>query len=56
VAAILQNPRYTGYAVFGRWAKKEELIDPDDVAAGYAIHCTMSWPATISSAPRGQGW
>ncbi|MGI5219481.1 recombinase family protein [Nocardia sp. CA-290969] len=37
VAAILQNPRYTGYAVFGRWAKKEELIDPDDVAAGYAI-------------------
>ncbi|MGI5219207.1 hypothetical protein [Nocardia sp. CA-290969] len=33
----MQNPRYTGYAVFGRWAKKEELIDPDDVAAGYAI-------------------
>ncbi|OCF85974.1 hypothetical protein AW168_32940 [Nocardia brasiliensis] len=37
VAAILQNPRYTGYAVFGRWTKREELIDPDDVAAGYAI-------------------
>ncbi|MFF3224057.1 recombinase family protein [Nocardia suismassiliense] len=37
IAAILQNPRYTGYAVFGRWTKREELIDPDDVAAGYAI-------------------
>ncbi|WP_378742969.1 recombinase family protein [Nocardia brasiliensis] len=37
VAAILQNPRYTGYAVFGRWTKREELIDPDDVAAWYAI-------------------
>jgi hypothetical protein len=42
VAAILQNPRYTGYAVFGRWAKKEELIDPDDVAAGYAIRFVRS--------------
>ncbi|MFD4407710.1 recombinase family protein [Nocardia sp. NPDC058499] len=35
VAAILQNPRYTGYAVFGRWQKHEELLDPDDVAAGH---------------------
>ncbi|WP_249645576.1 recombinase family protein [Nocardia sputi] len=34
VAAILQNPRYTGYAVFGRWTKHEELLDPDDAAAG----------------------
>lgn len=35
VAAILQNPRYTGYAIFGRWHKHEELLDPDDVAAGH---------------------
>nr|WP_228820660.1 recombinase family protein [Nocardia abscessus] len=34
IAAILQNPRYTGYAVFGRWTKHEELLDPDDAAAG----------------------
>lgn len=34
-AAILQNPRYTGYAIFGRWHKHEELLDPDDVAAGH---------------------
>ncbi|WP_324194676.1 recombinase family protein [Nocardia terpenica] len=37
VAAILQNPRYTGYAVFGRWVKTEELLDPDDVAAGNVV-------------------
>lgn len=33
VVAILSNPRYTGYAVYGRWQKVEELLDPDDVAA-----------------------
>ncbi|WP_253890226.1 recombinase family protein [Actinokineospora diospyrosa] len=35
VRAILENPRYTGYAVFGRWVKQEVLADPDDVAAGH---------------------
>ena len=35
VRAILENPRYTGYAFFGRWAKHETLLDPDDVAAGH---------------------
>src|ERR1044072_4029472 len=34
VRAILDNPRYTGFAVFGRWVREEKLIDPDDVAAG----------------------
>lgn len=35
VRAILDNPRYTGYAVFGRWVRHEMLLDPDDVAAGH---------------------
>ena len=34
VRSILDNPRYTGYAVFGRWLKHDTLIDPDDVGAG----------------------
>ncbi|WP_026361393.1 recombinase family protein [Amycolatopsis nigrescens] len=33
--SILENPRYTGYAFFGRWARQEMLLDPDDVAAGH---------------------
>ncbi|MEV5540057.1 recombinase family protein [Saccharopolyspora shandongensis] len=37
VRAILENPRYTGYAFFGRWTRQETLIDPDDVAAGHVI-------------------
>ncbi len=37
VRSILENPRYTGYAVFGRWAKEERLLDPDDVAAGHVV-------------------
>ncbi|MER7010346.1 recombinase family protein [Saccharopolyspora sp. NPDC000359] len=37
VRAILENPRYTGYAFFGRWARQETLLDPDDVAAGHVI-------------------
>ena len=28
VRSILDNPRYTGYAVFGRWARHETLLDP----------------------------
>jgi DNA invertase Pin-like site-specific DNA recombinase len=37
VRSILENPRYTGYAVFGRWTKHERLIDPDDVGAGHIV-------------------
>jgi hypothetical protein len=37
VRAILENPRYTGYAVFGRWTEHEVLLDPDDVAAGHVV-------------------
>ncbi|MFC9663953.1 recombinase family protein [Nocardia sp. NPDC127606] len=42
VAAILQNPRYTGYAFFGRWTKHELLLDPDDVAAGHVVRFKRS--------------
>jgi hypothetical protein len=34
VRSILDNPRYTGYAIFGRWARHETLLDPGDIAAG----------------------
>jgi DNA invertase Pin-like site-specific DNA recombinase len=37
VGAILQNPKYTGYAVFGRWTKAEILMDPDNVSAGHVV-------------------
>ncbi|WP_328663150.1 recombinase family protein [Nocardia salmonicida] len=42
VSAILQNPRYTGYAFFGRWTKHEVLVDPDDVAAGHIVRFKRS--------------
>ncbi|WP_346072590.1 recombinase family protein [Saccharopolyspora thermophila] len=37
IRSILENPRYTGYAFFGRWTRQETLLDPDDVAAGHVI-------------------
>lgn len=42
VRSILENPRYTGYAFFGRWTKQEMLIDPDDVAAGHVVRFRRS--------------
>jgi hypothetical protein len=42
VRAILENPRYTGYAFFGRWTKHEALLDPDDVAAGHVVRFRRS--------------
>jgi hypothetical protein len=47
VAAILENPRYTGYAIYGRWQKVEELLDPEDVAAGYVVRFRRSPQAKI---------
>lgn len=47
VRAILENPRYTGYAVFGRWTKHEVLADPDDVAAGHVTRFKRSSPDRI---------
>jgi len=47
VRSILENPRYTGYAVFGRWTKHEMLLDPDDVAAGHVVRFRRSAPDRI---------
>lgn len=47
VRAILENPRYTGYAFFGRWTKHETLIDPDDVAAGHVVRFRRSSPDRV---------
>ena len=41
---ILDNPRYTGYAIFGRWARQEMLLDPDDVAAGHVVRFRRANP------------
>ncbi|MDX8030288.1 recombinase family protein [Lentzea sp. BCCO 10_0856] len=47
VRAILDNPRYTGYAVFGRWRKFETLLDFDDVAAGHVVKFRRSTPDQV---------
>jgi DNA invertase Pin-like site-specific DNA recombinase len=47
VRSILENPRYTGYAVFGRWTKHERLIDPDDVGAGHIVRFRRANPDQI---------
>jgi Recombinase len=47
VRAILENPRYTGYAFFGRWTRKEVLLDPDDVAAGHVIRFRRVGPEKV---------
>jgi site-specific DNA recombinase len=41
VRAILRNPRYTGYQVWGRQRRDEVLLDVDDVAAGHVSR--MRW-------------
>jgi DNA invertase Pin-like site-specific DNA recombinase len=47
VRSILENPRYTGYAFFGRWTKHEVLLDPDDVAAGHVVRFRRSTPDRV---------
>jgi len=47
VRAILENPRYTGYAVFGRWTKHETLLDPEDVAAGHVVRFRKAQPDRV---------
>jgi DNA invertase Pin-like site-specific DNA recombinase len=41
VRAILNNPRYTGVAVWGRQRRDEVLVDVEDVAAGHRT--SMRW-------------
>ncbi len=43
VRAILQNPRYTGYQVWGKQRRDEVLLDVEDVAAGHETR--MRWNA-----------
>ncbi|WP_235022926.1 recombinase family protein [Amycolatopsis alkalitolerans] len=47
VRVILENPRYTGYAFFGRWTKHETLLDPEDVSAGHVVRFRRSEPERI---------
>lgn len=47
VRSILENPRYTGYAFFGRWTRCELLLDPDDAAAGQVIRFRRAAPSTV---------
>lgn len=47
VRSILENPRYTGYAFFGRWTKHETLLDPDDVAAGHVVRFRRADKETV---------
>lgn len=47
VRVILDNPRYTGYAVFGRMTKHEVLLNPDDVAAGHVVRFRRANPDRI---------
>ncbi|MFC0105592.1 recombinase family protein [Kibdelosporangium aridum] len=47
VRAILENPRYTGYAIFGRWTKQETLFDPDDVSAGHVVRFRRAAPDRV---------
>ncbi|MEJ2852407.1 MULTISPECIES: recombinase family protein [unclassified Saccharothrix] len=47
VRSILDNPRYTGFAFFGRWVRHETLLDPDDVAAGHVVRFRRATPERI---------
>lgn len=47
VRVILENPRYTGYAFFGRWTKHETLLDPEDVSARHVVRFRRSEPDRI---------
>ncbi|WP_414637411.1 recombinase family protein [Amycolatopsis sp.] len=47
VRAILENPRYTGYAFLGRWTKHETLLEPEDVAAGHVVRFRRSNPDRV---------
>jgi DNA invertase Pin-like site-specific DNA recombinase len=47
VRAILENPRYTGYAFFGRSARQEMLLDPDDVSAGHVTRFRRATPDRV---------
>jgi hypothetical protein len=43
----LDNPRYTGYAFFGRSVRHETLLDPEDVAAGHVVRFRRVTPDRV---------
>ncbi|MCX2950201.1 recombinase family protein [Lentzea sp. NEAU-D7] len=47
VRVIVENPKYTGYAFFGRWTRHEVLLDPDDVAAGHVVRFRRAAPDKV---------
>ena len=58
--AILENPRYTGYAIFGRWTEHETLLNPtmwqlatssDSVDTVRLASCGPDSPYTQQSCP-----
>ena len=49
VMAILRNPKYTGFQVWGRWHKEEHLLDPEDPSMGYVSRLMRSDAAPTRS-------
>jgi hypothetical protein len=47
VRSIVDNRRYTGYAVFGRWTRHEVLAAPDGVAAGHVTRFHRADPDQV---------
>ena len=47
VRTILENGRYTGFEFWGRFEKREELLDVDDVAAGYRTRLMRADPEKL---------
>jgi hypothetical protein len=47
VRSIVENPRYTGYAFFGRVGEHETLLNPDDVSAGHVVRFRRAAPEGI---------
>jgi hypothetical protein len=52
VRSIVENPRYTGCAVFGRWTEHEVLLDPNWFTLGGVI--TLQAPEAALN--RGKSW
>lgn len=61
VRVILENPRYTGYAFFGRWARQEMLIDrrmcPLVTWSGFGGRRLIGWCGPgLRHIPRSSRW
>lgn len=49
VRAMVGNARYTGYEVWGTFAKSEDLIDPSDPTSGYQTRLVLSGQRPVRS-------